>query len=160
MTVALRRNLVTGALLGMLAAANPATLSPALAAPPSAATVRVAARILPMIRVQLLRQPATLEITAGDVERGFVELRSATVLRILTNTPWRVSVLSHGEFVRSTRVSDLSGRLQAGPDGHSRVGRSVAKAPAWLELSYRFELSPDARPGTYPWPVTISANAA
>jgi hypothetical protein len=28
-----------------------------------------------------------------------------------------------------------------------------------FELSYRFELSPDAQPGTHPWPLAVSTNA-
>lgn len=156
----LQRKLVTGALIAMLALANPVTMLSAEAAQSSSTTVSVAALVLPMVRMQMLRQPATLEITAGDVERGFVELRSATVMRVVSNTPWEVSFQSHGDFVRLTQVSGISGNLPVGPDGSSRVSRSAAKEPTSLELGYRFELSPDARPGTYPWPVTVSANAA
>jgi hypothetical protein len=160
MALELQRKLVTGALVAMLALANPACLSSAEAAQPSSTTLSVAARVLPMVRVQMLRQPATLEITAGDIERGFVELRAATVMRVVSNTRWEVSFLSHGDFARLTQVSGLSGSLPVGPDGSSRISRSASKEPASLELGYRFELSPDARPGTYPWPVTVSANAA
>lgn len=152
----MQRGLVTAALVAALTMASPAAITPAEASQSSAQTLNVSVRILPVVRVKMLNQPSTIEITERDVQRGYVDLDAASTMQVLSNTLWNVSFHTHGDFVRSARVRGLSGEITVGPDGGSQAGLLATRKAATFELSYRIDLAPGTQAGTYPWPIVVS----
>jgi hypothetical protein len=154
-----QRRLVTGALVAALVTVGPGALVPAHAAQSVSRTVQFVIKVPPMVRVKMRNQPASLEVTARDVERGYVERAGASLLEVTSNTPWQIHFRPSGEVIRTARVSGLAGEVLVGPEGGSRSNLLAARQMSAFELSYRFELAPGAQPGTYPWPLVMSANA-
>jgi hypothetical protein len=120
----------------------------------------VTATIVKRATVKVLAQPATVVVTAADVERGYVEVPGRAQLSVRSNSQagYMLVFASAGDFVRQMRVRGLGNEVQIGPGGGvvplSGSARSVTQAT--LELGFRFELAADARQGTYAWPVQIS----
>ena len=112
-----------------------------------------------MVRLEVLRQQAAIEVTAQDIARGYVEVDSASVVQVQSNTTWEVNFRPRTGMFRAATVTGLAGEVHVGPDGGSRPALLASRQPASYELSYRFELSPGVTPGSYPWPLAVSANA-
>ena len=155
-----QRRLVVAALVAALAMAMPCASTPAEAAKSVSQSIDFVITIPPVLRLQVLRQPQTIEVTPRDVERGYVEVASASLLQVTANTPWEVSFQPRGEIARSARVSGLAGDIVVGPGGGSYAGLRPMRSPTTFDLSYRFDLVPGVGPGTYPWPLAVSAHAA
>ncbi len=156
----MQRGLVTAALVAALAMAGAGAPAPVHAAQTSTQSLNFVIRIPPVVRVKMLHQPVTLEVTEQDAQRGYVDLDAASTMQVLSNTLWNVSFHTQGGLIRSARVRGLSGEITVGPDGGSQAGLLATRREAIFELSYRFDLAPGTRAGTYPWPiaVTIAAN--
>jgi len=121
----------------------------------------VSARIAKHVRVQVLSQPQTVEVTAADVARGFVEAPQRVQMAVQSNTQdgYSLAFTKHAGFVRQARVSGLgAGEMQLQGDmlatTRPAAGRGVYREV--LEMAFRFELSPEARQGTYPWPIQVA----
>ncbi|HEX4943212.1 MAG TPA: hypothetical protein VFV55_02595 [Usitatibacteraceae bacterium] len=155
-----QRRLVVAALVAALAMASPGTMAPAEAAQSGTHSINVAVRVLPFVRIKVLRQPESMEITKEDAERGYVEIRSASHLHVTANTPWEVYFKPRGEVALSARVSGLEGDVVVGPAGGRFAGLRPQSNSKDFDLSYRFDLAPGVGPGTYPWPLTISVQGA
>ncbi len=155
-----QRRLVAGALVAALAMVSPAAMAPAFAAQSASQGVHFMIRIPPLVRLQMVKQAATFLVTEQDVARGYVEVAGGSLLQVTANTPWEVSFQPHGDQIRAARVSGLSGEVTVGPGGGSRANLAAMRQPVAFELSYRFDLAPGVAPGTYPWPLSVSANAA
>ena len=152
----MQRGLVTAALVAALTMAGPGAITPAEAAQSSTQTLNVTVRILPVVRVKMLNQPSTIEVTEHDARRGYVDFDAASTMQVQSNTLWNVSFHTHGDIIRTARVRGLSGEITVGPEGGSQAGLLATRKAANFELSYRFELAPGTRPGTYPWPIVVS----
>ena len=113
-------------------------------------------------RVEFQSQPATLVITAEDIARGYVEVVSATVLKIKSNV--RDGYLLHfviagGPFtgirvIDGARIIELdrsSGFVHMPNEGMKQQEETKY-------FGYRFFLSPDAKPGEYRWPIQLNTN--
>ncbi|HKW80337.1 MAG TPA: hypothetical protein VJQ49_04965 [Casimicrobiaceae bacterium] len=154
----LQRVLIGVALAAALALSG--TPKVARAAPASAGTsaLRVAANVLPYLRLQILRQPATLAVTTEDVERGYVDVPAATDLMARSNdrNGFSLSFDSRSTLFRKAQVSGLDRGLEIGPEG-GMTHQAFAGSQKLLRLSYRFFLSPQVGPGNYPWPLQISS---
>lgn len=116
-------------------------------------------RIPPVMRMQILQQPASIEITGLDVERGYVEVPSGSLLKVTANTTWEVTFRPRSGFARSARVSGLAGDLVVGEAGGSLAGLRPMPRATMFDLSYRFELAAGVKPGSHPWPLSIEAHA-
>lgn len=119
--------------------------------------VTIGARVLPRVVLNVVAGPAKLEVTAEDVKRGYVDVR----------TPSRVAVRSNANYLMNFEIGtpavssvelvglDVSTRIAA-PGGWIHLARPE-RNQAVLEIGYRVHLSPEAAPGTYSWPVEVSA---
>ena len=121
----------------------------------------VSAYVPPRVVSQLEQQPAALTITAADVARGYVEVPSASRLRVTSNDPagFVIDFFPRLPIFTAVHVSTRDGSARLGPDGggiaeHRRRGRNMP-----LELSYRFDLVGNVQPGTYAWPLAISVRS-
>lgn len=103
--------------------------------------------------VQVSDAPAQLEITAKDVERGWVDAQRPVTVAVHSNVPSGVML----QFLCAGEVA-----VQAMVDG---AGAGVPMLLAWqrqprqIVMHVRFVLAPGARPGAYPWPLRVSAAA-
>ena len=155
-----QRQLVIAALTAALAMVNPGAITPVEAAQKATQSLDFRIVIPPVLRVQVLHQPETIEVTRQDVERGYVDISSGSLLKVTANIGWQVSFATHGEVALSARVRGLSREVLVGPEGSTVTGLRPMRQATLFDLSYRFDLAPGVSPGTYPWPVTVSAMAA
>ncbi len=126
----------------------------------SGARVEVYARVMPMVSAQIISQPSVLSITSQDVERGYVEISGATVLRVRTNTPYIIYFDTQGRLFEEIEVS--TGTVTASIV--SSQGIVYEPYPGSVHtytkvISYRFHLKDGVEPGVYPWPVQVGVEA-
>ncbi|GAB4369023.1 MAG: hypothetical protein Kow00128_14860 [Deltaproteobacteria bacterium] len=167
--LAIQKKLVAAALAAALslAAASGAHAGEAPSARPSAgsssARIRVSATVLPRTTVTVHAQPHALIVTPADVRRGYVEVPRASRIELASNDP-RGYLLVFEPLggpespVREAIVDGLDRQIQVGPGG-GFVPRPFVRGVVSAELSFRFVLAEDARPGRYPWPVMLSAQS-
>jgi hypothetical protein len=126
----------------------------------SSAGFKATASVKSIARIKVLYQQPQMVITSENIAQGYVEVPAASRLEIRNSSrsgymiTFEVQEGPFGQvFIRGLgtelHVSFGSGWLLM---PHSRT-------PELLELTYRFILPADARPGTYPWPIQISASA-
>jgi hypothetical protein len=150
------------ALLGVaLSAALAVSVSPGKARAStgtSSASMRITATVAPYTRLDVLAQAATLTVTAEDVTRGYVDVSAGTQLLARSNDPngFSVSFSPRAGIFDSAKITGLGSDVEIGRTGGS-VHRSYTGREASMLLGYRFVLSPDVAPGSYPWPLQISA---
>lgn len=124
-------------------------------------SLTVSATVLKSARLTVLAQPATVLVTAADVDRGYVDVAASTKLDIKSNSPdgFMIEFVGRGEFVRGLRVQGLGADLQMGPEGGYVRLMSGPVRTRVFDLGFRLELSSVARPGTYAWPVQVAVTA-
>lgn len=160
--LSLQERLVTAALVAVLSiGAIAAPQASAAETRHAAGTMQVSAMVLPFARVQPTQQVSSLRITPQDVARGYVDVPSASVLEVKTNSRHGVILRfdNMAEFVKSIKISGLGGDIELGASGGDVVERHSGYEVAGraLMLGYRFRLDPNAQPGTYAWPLMVSA---
>jgi hypothetical protein len=160
----LQDKLVTAALVAALSMAEVAGAQEIRRAsgPPAteSARIRVTATVLPRSTLRILHQARTLVVTPEDVARGYVDAPAASRIEVRNNS--RGGCLLVFERVAgldasfgNVSVRGFEREVEIGPAG-GFVPHAYAPAPVTEELSYRFSLGRDARPGTYPWPLQVS----
>lgn len=127
---------------------------------PGTARIQVTATVPALASLTVLYQDAVLKVTPEDVARGYVDAPAASRVEVRENSPRGYLLVFEeagvpGSPVERVSVRGLGGEIEIGPGG-GFVPRPHARGPASAELSYRFSLSREARPGTYPWPLSVS----
>jgi len=160
----LQEMLVTAALVAVLSMAEVAGAQEVqrVSDPPAegSARIRVTATVPARATLRVLHQVGTLVVTPEDVARGYVDAPSATRIEVRNNSRGGCLLVFEGTagpdapFVRIS-VRGFERDVEIGPGG-GFVPHSYAPGPVTSELSYRFSLGRDARPGTYPWPLQVS----
>ena len=122
--------------------------------------VLVSATIMPRMSLTAARHATAVNVTERDIARGFVEVASAAQFDLTSNTASHLEVAGGGDWFRTVRVIGLPGA----PLELASMSRGVAMLPAFVRrhsanLSFHFALTPEARPGTYSWPISISLTA-
>jgi len=120
------------------------------------ATVTVTARVLPRLKVLVLRQRPQLVVSGADIAKGYLDVRRASLIEIVNNDPRGCLLVFQctGAVFREVRIQGLGKEVQVGPQG-GFVPLPCAKGRITAELSYRFVLDENANPGTYLWPIAI-----
>jgi hypothetical protein len=160
----LQEMLVTAALVAVLSLAEVAAAqeAPGVGAKPAtgAARIQVTATVPSRATLRVLHQERTLVVTPEDVARGYVDAPAASRIEVRNNS--RGGCLLVFERIAgpdasfgNVSVRGFEREVEIGPGG-GFVPHSYAPAPVTAELSYRFSLDRDARPGTYPWPLQVS----
>lgn len=144
----------------VLAAAYALCASPeaARAASVGSSTMKVTANVLPYLRLQVLKQVSTLNVTPEDIARGYVDVPAATDLMAKTNdrNGFSLSFDARSNVFRKAQVTGLVGGLELGPEG-GMAHQPFTGNRMLMRLSYRFFLAPEVAPGSYPWPLQISS---
>lgn len=164
-TLKLQHRLVTAALVASLSLAGAAIPAKAhSAAQPqtkgSSAKVMVTAHVLPYVRLKIIKQSAELVITNADVVRGYVDVPVASRIEVKNNNPAGCLIVFEGfggpmNFIKGVHVK--GGGRDVYIESAGWVTQPFARTPVAIDLSYRFVLAKDAQPGTYAWPLNISA---
>ncbi len=125
------------------------------------AEVRVYARVLPVLSAQVVDQTGAIEVTRADVERGYVEIHSGTVLRVKTNSSYVIyferavdAPFSEIQVDSGTTVVSIVSSGGAVYEPYPGVTGYMTKV-----INYRFYLADNATPGLYPWPVMVGVMA-
>ena len=112
-----------------------------------------------VMQMKLLAHPAAIDITADDVARGSIKVSGAAVdLLVNDRNGYAIRAdLAMGAFT-AVKVSGLPAPLVATQSGGlAQMPSMVGKPkPAPMALEYELQLAPDAQPGHYAWPVTLS----
>ena len=156
--------LVTAALVVALSMAEVAGAQevPRGSNPPAtgSARIQVTATVPSRATLRVLHQVRTLVVTPEDVARGYVDAPAASRIEVRNNNRGGCLLVFEGIAAPEPRFGRISVRgfereVEIGPGG-GFVPHSYAPAAVTAELSYRFSLDRDSRPGTYPWPLRIS----
>jgi hypothetical protein len=153
----LQQRLLTAVLVAILSLASMPDADAEAASKPASAQLRVSATVLPYTSLNVSNRTQTVVITDADISRGYVDIRAASSVEVSTNT--RDGYYLSFEFFDSTfRQIQVDGLGRSATIGS---GSSIVPMPnngrvVRMELSYRFILAENVKPGSYPWPMTIS----
>ncbi|WBY03765.1 hypothetical protein PE066_09605 [Ramlibacter tataouinensis] len=126
-------------------------------APGWAATLGVSAVLLPSASIELRSQPTALEISTGDVSRGYVDVPAPLSLTVRSNS-LRALMLRftlEGEWVSGMDVQGLPAALHLGPEG-GQVLLTPSPGQLQVELRFRVWLAGSVAPGRYRWPAQVA----
>jgi hypothetical protein len=130
------------------------SVTPAAAAAVSA-RILVSAAVLPRTAILSATTPASLDVSARDVARGFLEVRGSSQLLVTNNSPqgFELEIFTGASIFSSVAVYGLGAEDTVDAYGGEIFLRARHGAAIPLVLSYRFELAPGTVPGHYPWPL-------
>lgn len=122
------------------------------------AALRLAIHIPKVVHMRVLQQPAHLEVTAADLERGFVIAKALVEVLSTHRQGYRLRALLASGPVVEAELQGLESPLRVDTGGAqvampSMVGRG---RPAPYPVEYTLRLAPGTAPGTYAWPVALS----
>jgi hypothetical protein len=126
----------------------------------SSAEMRVSVQVIARTLLTVDQEPASLQITADDVARGYVEVPHAVAVRIRSNASNGYSVqfqpvgypFSKAEVTWGTSVAIVGG------DG-SWLTQPYQGGTTTGTLNVRLTLASSTTPGTYAWPIRIAADS-
>jgi len=142
-----------------LAATLVLALYPASDSAPRASAARaeiaVGATVLPRAVIAAESAPESLDVSASDVARGYVDVRRAMHLTIASNSPfgYALDVWPAAPVFRAVEIIGFGAEVRLGDDGGAIFARGARGGALPLELGFRFTLAPGLAPGRYPWPL-------
>jgi mannitol/fructose-specific phosphotransferase system IIA component len=160
----LQEMLVTAALVAVVSLADVAAAQemPGGGTGPAtgSARIQVTATVPARAALRVLHQARMLVVTPEDVARGYVDAPAASRIEVRNNSRGGCLLVFERIAGPDASFGKVSVRgfgrdVEIGPGG-GFVPHSYASVPVTAELSYRFSLDRDARPGTYPWPLQVS----
>ncbi|MBE9503616.1 MAG: hypothetical protein IME96_05525 [Proteobacteria bacterium] len=116
----------------------------------------VSAIILPHLSVTSTHQTKSLQISQQDIERGYIEVRSATVFEVRSNIKraYYLSLTRTGDFYEKVWVMDGNRKFILNDNIVQIYQTSAGFIRGEIKtLNYRFYLSPFTTPGSYSWPI-------
>lgn len=133
---------------------------PSLRAESVEGKMTVSAMVVASVRLTVQSQPSGIEITAGDIERGYVELDRPIMLRVQTNS-------RRGYLLQVSNMDESFSEIEI---SFGNTAMRVASHETWVERPYvkggesiamhaRLRLSPMAQPGRRTLPIDLSASA-
>ena len=126
----------------------------------TSATMNVSVQVIARTIVTVGQQPAAIDVTARDIQRGYIDLPAAVAFQVRSNAR-NGYVLQFepvaGPFSRAQVKWDNS-TATVGADG-TWITRSSQPGIATGVLDVRLVLAADAEPGSYAWPIRFDANS-
>jgi hypothetical protein len=123
-------------------------------------TIMVSATVIGRISQSIIHQEPRINVTEGDVKKGFIEIASGTILQIKTNARDGYALFFEGsnELFKEVMVM-VNGRTVAlSPNGgfvHQPYSGNNIEVK---DLSYKLQLKEDIQPGSYPFPFRVKAS--
>ena len=117
----------------------------------------VSVTVRPVANMEIQSAPAGLEISAADLQRGFIDVAQPTQLTVRSNSAsgFALDVLTVAPMLSSMAIAGLNSDLTLGADGGTIVQRWQRPQALNLSLKFRFGLAPGLAAGKYPWPVQL-----
>jgi len=154
----LQRKLLTAALSAILSISSP--ISPFIAhseAGSSHEQTTVSETAAAYATLKVSYQAPELVVTHADILRGYVEVTSASRIEIRSNVFFFLRFSGLGEPFKEVQIQGFGKDVLVDAEGSSFFLPDI-RGFATFELTYKFILSKDAHPGTYAWPLEISAH--
>jgi hypothetical protein len=126
----------------------------------STAGFSATASVKKVARLTVLHQQEQMVITREDIAKGCMDVHAASRVEIRNSslTGYMINFeLEEGPF-QHVLIRGLGAELQI-DFGGGWVLKPHSRGSEILELTYRFILSSDTKPGTYNWPIRMSAAA-
>ncbi len=126
----------------------------------SGANLQAHARVNAVFNATLVSQTGIINITAADIARGYVELDQATVLDVYSNSRdgYYLSFEAGSHLFSEIWVMDQN-RTTLLSNGSGYIHQDNISSKETKRLSYRFILPKLLSPGSYDWPLMVSAVA-
>jgi len=132
----------------------------ATAIPAMAGQVRASFTVSAVVPVRVtltaLEQPAALEVSAADVERGYAEVAATYRVSHNDRRGYLLSLLPRHGLTREIEVQGLASALVMGDEPVELVQPGPPGSHQFA-LAFRFMLDPTVVPGRYPLPVLVTA---
>jgi hypothetical protein len=162
----LQQKLVTAALVAALSISNLIGAVPEAHAGSNSfsSTISVSARVLERTTMNVISQASELVVTNSDIRQGYVDVPLASRVSVKTNNPagyllaFEVVVVDGSNGVFSGVNVRIGGREFQIPLHGGWIPQPFVRGGTVLDISYRFNLSENAQPGTYSWPIMVSVN--
>lgn len=116
----------------------------------------ITATVVQTVSVRSAHQAATLNISAEDVERGYVTVRAGSRIQITHAGPCLFEFRGTAPVFSSVSVSAAGVAKEFGFEGGTVYRAPATRSPAEISFDYRFGLASGVRPGTHPWPVALT----
>jgi hypothetical protein len=161
----LQQKLVTAALVAALSLSQAMVAGEAYAGSPAVtAKIGMTATVREHTSIQVLNQARELVITNADIQRGYLEVPSATRISVKSNNQAGYLLTfeaMNGPYSLFSSVNVLVGgkEVQLSSNGGGWVPQPYVRGGVTQDVTYRFSLSKNTQPGTYDWPLMISAVA-
>ena len=114
--------------------------------------------VQPVARIEHESVPNGLQISAADLQRGFIDVMQPTQLTVRSNSPngFELDVLTVSPMLSSMIIEGLDSESALGAEGGTIVQRWQKAQSVNLSLKFRFALAPGLAAGNYPWPVRLA----
>lgn len=116
----------------------------------------VTAQVPPRATLQVVEQPALVEISEQDVARGYKDVAAHYQVESNTARGWLLRLAPRLGVAQQVEVRGLRSPVVLEDDA-VEVHRPRALEPERLSLTYRFVLEPGTPPGSYQLPIHVSA---
>jgi hypothetical protein len=146
---------ILGATLALLALG----VSGTVLAGSTSALMSVRVQVLARTLLNVESQAPSLVLTEADLARGYVEVPAVSRIRVRSNDPNGYLLafdVTAGPFT-AIEVTGLGPAARISANGGWLVRPFAGTKPVTSELTYRFLLASNVQPGTYAWPVSLSA---
>jgi hypothetical protein len=124
------------------------------------ATIVVSATVMAKISQSTIHQEPLINVTQGDLKKGFIEIPSGTVLQVKTNARNGYALFFEGtnELFKEVMVMDRGRTVTLSPYGGFILQPYSGSNIEVKNLSYRIQLKENIQPGTYPFPFRVKAS--
>jgi hypothetical protein len=122
------------------------------------ATMHVSATVRAGVRLIAAAAPSAVVVTDADIRRGWVDVPEAwpVVVRCNSRGGYLLDFAPMDGPFEQAAVSGLATPAEIEARG-GWIAQPYSGFETSMNLHFRFRLGPDAAPGTYQWPVEISA---
>lgn len=159
--LSLQNKLITAGLIALLTFASVSQAS-AIDLPPSRTGTKIQASITPEVRshgnIKIIHQVHEIVVSNTDIDRGYIDLPAASLIEVKGSSPAENFLTCERMKwpFHKAQVTGLADELGIS-GGSGGIPQPTLQGGTIRELSYRFLLMKDAEPGTYAWPLRISA---
>ena len=124
----------------------------------SSAYFTVSTTVNAVARLERQSAPATVDVTAADIRRGYIDVEQPTSLVIRSNSAqgFALEILTVTPMLTAAVVHGLGSDQWLGAEGGTLVQRWNKPQAAVLSLKFRLVLVPGLSAGQYPWPISIA----
>jgi len=123
--------------------------------------INVTTKVIPFVKYEIIHQEKKLVITEGDIIRGFVDTQRALIFSVRTNSSngYLLAFSAGNNLFKEARVFNEKNSYRLSASGGELFFPYQGMNYVTKELSIRFYLSSNTRPGSYEWPLSLMITA-